>query len=163
MEQLKMMKSCLMSQAQGQMSHLQDVDAKELGEVIDMIKDLEEAMYYCTITKAMESKDKEKGMEYHHYSEPSSGSSSNSSSGTRYYTERPMEWAPRDRREGRSPVQRRTYMETKEMHQGKEVQIKELEKYMMELTSDVMEMIEDASPEERQMLKTKISNLASKI
>ena len=42
---------------EGQMTHLDEVDTKELGEAIDMIKDLEEAMYYCTITKAMEQKE----------------------------------------------------------------------------------------------------------
>jgi hypothetical protein len=32
---------------------LSEVDTKELGEAIDMIKDLEEAIYYCTVTEAM--------------------------------------------------------------------------------------------------------------
>jgi len=36
------------------MGNLHQVDTHELGEVIDMIKDLEEALYYCSITKAME-------------------------------------------------------------------------------------------------------------
>jgi hypothetical protein len=39
------------------MTHLDTVDTKELGEAIDMIKDLSEAIYYCTITEAMEGKD----------------------------------------------------------------------------------------------------------
>jgi hypothetical protein len=39
------------------MSNLQQVDAKELGEVIDMVKDIEEAIYYCTITEAMSGDD----------------------------------------------------------------------------------------------------------
>jgi hypothetical protein len=43
------------------MTHLDSVDAKELGEAIDMIKDLSEAIYYCTITEAMEAKGKESG------------------------------------------------------------------------------------------------------
>jgi type IV secretory pathway VirB4 component len=47
------MKTTLMSCVQSQMANLKDVDAKELGEAIDMLKDLEEAMYYCTITEAM--------------------------------------------------------------------------------------------------------------
>jgi hypothetical protein len=34
---------------------------------------------------------------------------------------------------------------------------------MHELTNDIMEMIEDSSTEEKQMLKSKISALASKI
>ena len=58
MEKLKSMKDSLVACAQAQMGNLQNVDTKELGEAIDMIKDLEEAIYYCTITKAMEEKDK---------------------------------------------------------------------------------------------------------
>ena len=60
MEQLKQIKDTLMSQVQAQLCNLQCVDAKELGEVVDMIKDLEETMYYCTIVEAMEEKGKEK-------------------------------------------------------------------------------------------------------
>ena len=30
------------------------IDVHELGEIVDIVKDLEEAMYYCSITKAME-------------------------------------------------------------------------------------------------------------
>jgi hypothetical protein len=41
--------------------------------------------------------------------------------------------------------------------------MQELEKYMHELTTDITEMIEGASAEEKQMLKTKISALATKI
>ena len=59
-EQLKNMKCTLMNQVQAQLGNLQAVDAKELGEVIDMIKDLEETMYYCTIIEAMVGKGKEK-------------------------------------------------------------------------------------------------------
>ena len=40
----------------------------------------------------------------------------------------------RDLREGRSPRTRRMYMEAKEQHQSKEVQLQELEKYMGELS-----------------------------
>ena len=58
MERLKTMKESLMSCVQSQMGNLHNVDAKELGEAVDMIKDLEEAIYYATITKAMEDKDK---------------------------------------------------------------------------------------------------------
>jgi hypothetical protein len=69
----------------------------------------------------------------------------------------------RDRREGRSPMSRRSYMESKEMHHGKEVQLKELENYMQELTSDMTEIIQGASPEEKQLLQKKIMGLAEKI
>ena len=59
MKQLKHIKDTLMNQVQAQLCNLQCVDAKELGEVVDMIKDIEETMYYCTIIEAMEEKDKE--------------------------------------------------------------------------------------------------------
>lgn len=181
MEQLKHMKETLVSCIQSQMSHLDTVDTKELGEVIDMVKDLEEAIYYCTITKAMESKDKEGKAEHHHYyteyrdmdkpygrmyySEPTSmgGFSGNTNaSSSRSY----MEWdypTMRDKREGKSYMSRKTYMESKEMHQPKTTQMKELEKYLHELSADIVEMIEDASPEEKAFMEKKISALATKI
>lgn len=60
MEKLKQMKEALVGCVEGQVfGNLKDVDAKELGEAMDMIKDLSEAIYYCTITEAME-----KGEEY---------------------------------------------------------------------------------------------------
>ena len=178
MEQLKQIKNTLMGCLQGQMTHLESVDTQELGDVIDMVKDLEEAIYYCTITKAMEGKEKEGGNQYHHYYTeyrdmdrpqgrmyyPENGNGNNMSSGnnSRSY----MEWdypMERDRREGRSPMSRKTYMEAKEMHQPKTTQMKELEKYLQELSSDIVEMIQDASPEEKSFLEKKISALAVKI
>ena len=69
----------------------------------------------------------------------------------------------RDPREGRSADRRRMYMESKEMHQGKEKQMQELESYMTELSGDITDMIHGASPEERQMLQKKLSSLAQKI
>ena len=55
------------------------------------------------------------------------------------------------------------YMEAKEMHKDKATQLKELERYMQELTVDIVDMIEDASIEEKQYLEKKISALATKI
>lgn len=212
MEQLKAMKESLMAQAQCQMGNLYQVDAKELGEVIDMIKDLEEAIYYCTIVEAMEQKDKEPKQNVYYYTTTPyyekpyyddyyrdmdrdygrmyySGSNSgnggrggngNSSSGnytyqgngsyqrgtdghTQWYSERPMPIEFRDTREGRSPMSRKMYMESKEMHKDKEVKLKDLEKYMSELTEDVIEVLDGASPEEKQLLRNKVSTLAAKI
>lgn len=52
-----------------QMADLKNTDTKELGEAVDMIKDLAEAIYYCTITEAMAG-DKEKPQrETHYYTE----------------------------------------------------------------------------------------------
>ena len=81
------------------------------------------------------------------------------SSKNNYYTEPMYE---RDEREGRSPQSRRMYMEAKGA-KDKTVQLRELEKYMQELTKDMVEIIQDSSPEEKQYLEKKISALASKI
>ena len=76
--------------------------------------------------------------------------------------EYPMEMM-RDSREGRSPMSRRNYMESKETHQDKSKQLKDLENYMQELTTDMTEMIKGASPEEKQLLQKKLSTLSQKI
>lgn len=47
---------------------------------------------------------------------------------------------------------RKMYMEHKDLHHDKSIKIQELDKYMHELTDDIMEMIEDSSPEEKQLL-----------
>ena len=176
MHKLYDMKNCLINAAQSQMSNLQNCDAEELGEVIDMIKDIEEAIYYCTITKAMEEKDStsKERMYYNErggykYDDNSSSYADNyranksHSSDYEHDDEREYPVTMRDSREGRSPEYRRMYMESKEMHQDKNYQLKELENYMKELSSDITEMIADASPEEKQLLKQKMTTLMSKI
>lgn len=62
MKELHCIKQKLIECVECQMHHLDKVNTKELGEVIDMIKDLSEAIYYCTITEAMKS-DEEEGVE----------------------------------------------------------------------------------------------------
>lgn len=54
-------------------------------------------------------------------------------------------------------------METKELHPDKTKQLQELEKYMKELSDDMVEMISDASAEEKQYLGNRLSALSSKI
>lgn len=236
MEKLEKMKECLVGMVEGQIyGNIDKVDAQELGAAVDMIKDLSEAIYYCTITEAMEEEGEEKedkgkhGMMYsrsmpmYHMPYPvemydpryrerynyssmyaqnggiSGGSSSNGGNGgssgnnargggTRGYHEGMMpmerysmyddgsmyerevnrgnrdyiEGMMRDPREGRSGERRKMYMEGKGM-KDKNHQMKELESYMQELSTDLTEMIQDASPEEKQMLQQKISTLATKI
>lgn len=58
-EVLKEMKDDLVKCVHSQMDHLENVDTKELGEAVDMIKDFSEAIYYCTITESMEKAEKE--------------------------------------------------------------------------------------------------------
>lgn len=213
MEQLKTIKQCLISAVQTQLGDLKKTDAKELGEVIDMIKDLEEAMYYCSITEAMEKsaeeKEKDQGsMMVNYYMEPmyyrgqprdsmgrytsggsrrgyeepmyydgsssSSGGQSGSmgqSGGTRNYVPY-MEYAPYMMRDNRwrdehfgdkSGMSRRMYMEGKQYHGDDQQSMKELEHYIQDLGEDLTDMIKESSTEEKQVLSTKLQQLATKI
>ena len=151
-EKLKWMKDSLICVVENELCNLGEVDTKELGEAIDMIKDLEEAIYYATVTEAMNKPGKEWEMKKsdHHQ---------NIDDDRMYYDE-PM-W--RDEYGGRSPMSRKMYMEAKHMNKDKATQLRELEKYMQELSQDITEMIADASPEEKQYLEKKITALASKV
>ena len=197
MEHLKMIKEQLISQVQTQMNDLKCVDTKELGEVVDMIKDLSESIYYCSIVEAMEESGEDKKAqsfymnkylppydEYYRDMERPEG--------RMYYTDRTRvnpqptqnwdnvsSWGQnsqmrqndgyvypitmRDNREGRSPMKRKAYIESKEMHQDKTMQMKGLEDYMSELSQDITEMIQMASPEEKAVLQKKLVALSSKI
>lgn len=150
------------------MGNLQKVNAKELGEVIDMIKDLEEALYYCTIIEAMEDKENYYSSDnpsiVNYYTPYYKDRDMDRSNGRSYYNAPYMgEYNIRDSREGKSPMYRKMYMETKEMHKDKGVAMKDLEEYMHSLSDDVMNMIMDASPEEKQMLQSRLATLATKI
>lgn len=182
MEELKTIKQQLISQVQAQMSDLRKVNAHELGAVIDMIKDLSEASYYCSIVDAMEEASEGKETKSYYYTEkyypyyrdmdraigrmyyPEGGSQSGSNSqGNNHYTERDYPWMMRDDREGKSPLRRKMYMESKETNSDNAKSIKELEIYVQELTSDLMEMLEKASPDEKVMLQKKLNALAAKV
>ena len=144
MKQLEHMKEQLVSLVSNQLSHADTANTKELGEAVDMIKDLAETIYYCTITEAMEKSEKEgnsKHEEVHHryydyvpmrdmdrrygrmYYDPATtynipmyydeSVTNPTYSDGRYNATAEM----RDSREGRSPASRRTYMESKELHQ----------------------------------------------
>lgn len=71
MENLKKMKECLVGVAESQVyGNMDKVNAQELGEVMDMIKDLSEAVYYCTITESMEKQAKEERGESRYMYDP---------------------------------------------------------------------------------------------
>ena len=197
MYHLKQMKDKLVEAIEKQVNgNLEYANTEELGEAVDMVKDLSEAIYYCTITEAMNDKSQSKqGSHYpatHYYSEPmyrgypdeyytpmgehypimyasGNGSSSNGMGSSRYYGDtstrymmyndgHPMLNSSSDR----SSMVRKRYMEGK-MYNDKNSQMKELEQYTQELTSDLTDMIKDASPEEKQLLQQKIALLAQKI
>lgn len=67
----------------------------------------------------------------------------------------------RDAREGKSGMSRKAYMESKSMDNT--AKMKELERYMNDLSSDLTEVIAKATPDEKTMLKNKLSTLATKI
>lgn len=114
-----------------QMDHLECVDTKELGEAIDMIKDLSEAMYYDVVTETMLKVDELTSEHVDH--------------------------------DAHSYQARKVYLEAKEKHLDKAIQMRELEKYMQELTHEIVDMINDASVEEKQYLMKRMTTLANKI
>ena len=198
MDRLKHMKESLFNRIDAEIARgLDNVDTKELGEAIDMVKDLSEAMYYCSIVEAMEEREEESKIMEKHYSQTmgkyppyqmseeynnggrmnydgnrmmyydgnNSGNNNGGNNGSRGYSG----WATypqmemRDYREGKSPITRRNYMESKELKYDKTKQMQELDKYVQELTEDVLEMIHDATPEEKLSLSQKMTALANKI
>jgi uncharacterized phage-like protein YoqJ len=54
-------------------------------------------------------------------------------------------------------------MDSKMKHHDSAAQMRELEKYMSELSDDIVEMLDKASLEERQYLAKKMTTLATKI
>ena len=197
MKQLKNMKETLVSATQAQLANLSSANTEELGCAIDMIKDLSEAIYYCSIVKAMdEAEDKEEKTNTHQtngYYMPQSPmyfqerirepyqypyypdrdmdrdnrrmyypESSSTNHGHSRENDHTQQSANRDAREGRSAMSRKTYMESRS-NGDRSMHLKELERYLQELSSDITEMIQGASPEEKQLLQKKLAMLANKI
>lgn len=57
MKKLKEIKNELVKKVYSEIENFDCLHTEELGEVIDMIKDLSEAIYYCFIVEAMENGD----------------------------------------------------------------------------------------------------------
>ena len=190
---------------------IENIDTTEMGQVVDMMKDLSEAMYYRELTKAMQKFDAEDVMEmldsygdgrkfYDHYryadgrfapkgrgtyrrgyEEPpyyhmttemyrnmENYRDMDRGSGRMYYTEPSMNYDSGSHMESRYDMAKRNYTESKELHRGntaedKEHKMKELEKYMREIGSDIAEVISDASSEEKALLKQKLQVIMQKI
>lgn len=240
-ERIHKMQECLTEKAVNEFNKgIENVDTSEMGEVVDMIKDLAEAEYHSIISKAMkkadeeeEERDKEllralkaeygeedgrrfydeyrykttgryapkgkgsyvgrRGYEeppyWHRYPGDMTDMDYDSvehmrdmdrlSRGRMYYTDmsdrmgmidqpRSGSSTERDMREGRSGISRKHYMEAKEQHkantqQDKDAKMQSLDEYMRELSTDMAELITDMTPEERTMLKSKMSVLMTKI
>lgn len=90
-----------------------------------------------------------------YYSEPA-GNVSGSNNMSRNYSESNYDRA------------KRNYTETKELHKGntqedKEHKMKSLDSYMKELSTDITHLLGDMTAEEKNLLRTKLSTLVSKI
>lgn len=162
MKRLCQIKDTLISLVEQQMADPQKVDTKEMGEVIDMIKDLTEACYYKAIIDAMYEVKEEaytigNNRKYKaRYVDSDLGYNGSTYTGIGSMHED-------NKKMGLSPMKRKSYIESKERHMDQALQIRELEEYVQELTSDLMEMIQDATPEEKQLLQRRIATLATKI
>lgn len=203
---------CLTEKALGELDKgVENVNTEEMGEAVDMIKDLCEAEYKAVIVKSMKKADEEEeeynkellralkdeyGEEggrryYDEYRYKTTGRYAPKGKGTyvgrRGYEEPPyMHMYPErdmDREYGRmyytEPISthttesgydraKRMYTETKEMHKAntpedKEHKMKSLDSYTKELASDITGMVADMSAEEKNLLRTKLSTLVSKI
>lgn len=149
MHRLQHMKDILICAVEQELCDLTHANCKELGEAIDMIKDLEEAIYYHSIVEAMEENGNENGEEIIHYVTPPVTHHKNEEEDIKYC--------------GNSYKNRKMYMEAKMMKKDKATQLRELEKYLQELSNDIVEMIQDSTLEEKQYLEKKITALATKI
>lgn len=147
---LKCLEEEMVSVLELQFKNLEGVCTKELGEAIDIVKDLEEAIYYHTITEAMKT---EKAATTYSWEMESSHD--------RKIDE--MEKEEWDEQLGHSPHGRKRYLEAREHGKDKSIQLRELEKYIQELNMDIVDMINDASVEEKSYLEKKITALAAKI
>lgn len=93
-------------------------------------------------------------------------------SGRMYYTEpatdRRRELPMNETQESRYDKAKRMYTETKDMHKAntpedKAAKMKDLENYMKSIAEDLSEVIEGVTPEERSMVKNKLSVLVQKM
>lgn len=98
--------------------------------------------------------------EYHDYSEMENMRDMDRNRGRMYYADQHSE--------SRYDRAKRMYTESKELHKGntpadKDQKMKDLEGYFKEISDDITGMIVDASPEEKAMLRTKLTTLAGKV
>ena len=186
-------------------SGIENVDTCEMGKVVDMMKDLSEAMYYRTLTKAMDESTSEETLEmFERYGDGrrfydkyryADGRFAPKGRGTyrrgydeayyhmnpdMYREHTPEYYRDMDRKDGKmyytEPITmesrydkaKRGYEESKMTHkentpEHKQAKMKDLEMYLKELSEDVTQLLADATPEERSMVKNKMQLLTQKI
>ena len=186
-------------------SGIENVDTCEMGKVVDMMKDLSEAMYYRTLTKAMDESTSEETLEmFERYGDGrrfydkyryADGRFAPKGRGTyrrgydepyyhmnpdMYREHEPEYWRDMDRKDGKmyytEPITmesrydkaKRMYTETKAKHnsgsvEDKQLTLKEGEKMLNVIIDELMEMVSDATPEMKNMIKTKGMSAMQKI
>ena len=186
-------------------SGIENVDTCEMGKVVDMMKDLSEAMYYRTLTKAMDESNLEETLEmFERYGDGrrfydkyryADGRFAPKGRGTyrrgydepyyhmnpnMYREHEPEYWRDMDRKDGKmyytEPITmesrydkaKRMYTETKAKHnsgsvEDKQLTLKEGEKMLNVIIDELMEMVSDATPEMKNMIKTKGMSAMQKI
>lgn len=86
-----------------------------------------------------------------------------------YYTENSSATMPRNGTSmSRYDTARRNYTETRDAHKGnttddKEAKMHELENYLNEISSDISELVSNMTPEEKNLARSRINVLATKI
>lgn len=164
-----------------------NIDAKELGELMDIVKDCcetikydEETKYYKKVVEAMEENaSAEKLGEYLPETEGKYYTRLRDAHGKYMYSKMPddrydnmylnrMYYTPMydntkigntDYRNGKAYISRRGYMEANEKGDI-DTASKELEKYFKDLGIDITEMISNMSTSDKQIVKRKIEQLA---
>ena len=128
----------LICEVETQMEDLDNVCTTELGEVIDMIKDLSEAIYYDVVTEAMLDKEE--------------------------LGEEPETKKIKDTHgENHGYPSYQSYMEAKHKNSDNAILMRELEKYMGDISQDLLEIMKNAAPEEKSYLNKKMNSLISKL
>lgn len=163
---------------------LECLDTCEFGLVVDILKDLSEALYYRSVTKAMENLETEETTNWKRYSVPywhreprdidldydRMYFSSNmprspriQKANAKQFFEEPEHYE-RDSREGKAGLSRKNYMETKTLHPNdSQKKLENLDKYMKDLAEDVVNLYEDGTNEEKTMVKAKLQTLLQKM
>lgn len=157
MKRLKAIKDTLLCVVEEQLcGNLALIDTKELGEVVDMVKDISETMYYCSVVEAMgkSSTSKSKATTPDHYTDQMAIAA------IPYGEHHHKEW---DEKVGKSPLKRKEYLIAKEEHEEKDKLLHELDEYLHELSLDLTEIFDKAMPEEKVMLKTKMTDMLEKM
>lgn len=158
---------------------ISDEDVHNLGEVVDMIKDIGQYEYYHSIAKAMESEEGSKDRRRGYWPNPDEKYWLDMLGGPRevydpmrlpnmrmgytrdYERDRDM-----DRRYGREYDEyeraRRHYTTTKDVADKLEME-DHAKKHLMDMMSSVKDIWHEASPELRQRMKADITNLANEL